>query len=43
MLPTDREDLKAVRTPERPDNEARLARPARTGGTLFQGWGPKLL
>jgi hypothetical protein len=38
----DKEHAK-TRNPERPGDAAGLALPARVRGTLFQGWGPKLM
>jgi Gram-negative bacterial TonB protein C-terminal len=36
------ENLK-VRNPARPDDQAGIAAPKRVPGSLFQGWGPKLM
>lgn len=43
MRQFDDEEHVKTRNPERPDDAAGLALPARVRGTIFQGWGPKLM
>jgi hypothetical protein len=43
MRQFDEKQHAKTRNPERPGDTAGLALPARVPGTLFQGWGPKLM
>jgi TonB family protein len=43
MRQTDNREHLQIRNPGRPDDEAGVVLPRRLPGTLFQGWGPKLM
>lgn len=43
MQSTDIGEHLKIRNPGRPDDQAGIAAPRRLPGTLFQGWGPKLM